>query len=1043
MNIPIGESERALQNRMIAFFEQKLGYIYLGNLQDKANSNVNPELLKNFLVQKMEYSEELANKAIEKLSETANACPSADKLYAANKEVYSLLKYGIKINDENGVPKTIFPIYWEKPEENHFAIAEEVTILHDCEKRPDLVIYVNGIALSVIELKKSTISVSNGIRQNLTNQREGFIYPFFTTVQIVAAGNDSEGLRYGAIRNDEQFFLEWKNYDKTSNKKAQEINNVCALLDVETWRATSLHATSLQSQTYSIYVKTRFLDIIHNFIIFDNGRKKICRHNQYFGTLEAQHKIANREGGIIWHTQGSGKSLTMVWLSKWILSQSPTHANARALIITDRDELDEQIEKTYGGVDEKIYRTTSCKDLIDKLDSEEERLICSLIHKFGHRGTVKTDNYDAYIKELKKALPKDFSAKGDIFIFVDECHRTQSGKLHKAMKEILPNSIFIGFTGTPLLREDKKKSKEIFGEYIHTYKYKEAVADSVILDLRYEARDIPQEVTNQEKIDEWFEAKTRGLMPKAKAKLKQLWGNLQTLYSSRSRLEKIACDIIFDFNTKSRLENGNGNALLVAGSIFSACKYYEIFISKGFNQCAIITSFDSSPQALRTETTSVDENNDSWEKYEAYKKMLGGQDRETFEKEAKRKFVEEPANMKLLIVVNKLLTGFDAPPCTYLYIDKSLQDHGLFQAICRVNRLDDETKDFGYIVDYKQLFENLTDAVNQYAGASNFDAYDKEDIDGIIKDRVEEAKIYFEKTLDEIEALCEGVKLPKGQLEYRQYFCGENGVDIDKDEVFARMREKLYKLSARLTRAYAEIKPDMSEAGYTKERQAELESKVKFYVDLRDDIGRASGDFIDFKAYQPGMRFLIDNYIIADDSEKLGMFDDFTVLDFIMAQEEKLKDDYDKSSQEAAAEAIENNIRRKIVERQIVNPLYYEKMSSILQRLINDRKNGVIAYKDLLDKYLDLLKKAENPEENEEFPLSIRNSAAKRAFFNQFGEDENLADNLYNAVIKSKMADFRGNPVKINIIKRALYNVLKNENDVEKAYELVNVQKEF
>jgi len=1032
MNTPIGESERALQNRVIEFFKQKLDYVYLGNLQDKANTNIMPELLKSFLTGKMEYSEYLAGKAIEKLSETAAACPNADKLYDANKKVYSLLKYGIKVNDENGVPKTIFPINWEAPEENRFAIAEEVTVLHNCEKRPDLVVFVNGIALSVIELKKSTISVSNGIRQNLTNQREGFIFPFFTTVQIVAAGNDSEGLRYGVINTDEKYYLEWKNYDKTSNVKAKEINNVCTLIE----------NNKLEWQTYGIYEKTRFLDIIHNFVIFDKGIKKICRHNQYFGILEAQQKIAKREGGIIWHTQGSGKSLTMVWLSKWILSRYP---NARVLIITDRDELDEQIEKTYGGVDEKIYRTTSCKDLIEKLGAHDERLICSLVHKFGHRNTsgVKTDNYDAYIEELKKALPKNFSAKGDIFVFVDECHRTQSGKLHKAMKEILPNSVFIGFTGTPLLREDKKKSKEIFGEYIHTYKYNEAVTDNVVLDLRYESRDIPQEVTNQAKIDEWFESKTRGLMPRAKAKLKQLWGNLQTLYSSKTRLEKIACDIIFDFNTKSRLEEGNGNALLVADTIYSACKYYEIFTSKGFSKCAIITSFDSSPQALRTETSSADENNDAWEKYEAYKKMLNGQNREDFEKEAKRKFVEEPANMKLLIVVNKLLTGFDAPPCTYLYIDKSMQDHSLFQAICRVNRLDDESKDFGYIVDYKQLFENLTNAVNQYAGASNFDAYDKEDIEGFIKDRIEEAKAYFDKTLDEIEALCEGVKQPKGQLEYSQYFCGENGVDVGKDEIFARMREKLYKLSARLTRAYAEIKPDMTEAGYAQEKQTELEKKVKFYVDLRDYIGRASGDFIDFKAYQPGMRFLIDNYIIAEDSQPIGKFDDFTVLDFILEQEKKLKDDNDKSSQEAAAEAIENNIRKKIVERQIVNPLYYEKMSAILQRLISDRKNGVIAYKNLLDKYLDLLKKTEKPEENEDFPLSVRHSAAKRAFYMQFGENDELANKLYNAVVNSKQDDFRGNIVKIRIIKKALYKVLHNDSEVEKAYELVNVQREF
>ena len=223
----------------------------------------------------------------------------------------------------------------------------------------------------------------------------------------------------------------------------------------------------------------------------------------------------------------------------------------------------------------------------------------------------------------------------------------------------------------------------------------------------------------------------------------------------------------------------------------------------------------------------------------------------------------------------------------------------------------------------------------------------------------------------------------------------------------------------------------------------QFKKKVKFYVDLRDYIGRASGDFIDFKAYQSGMRFLIDNYIIAEDSQPIGKFDDFTVLDFILEQEKKLKDDNDKSSQEAAAEAIENNIRKKIVERQIVNPLYYEKMSAILQRLINDRKNGVIAYKSLLDKYIDLLKKAEKPEENEDFPLSVRHSAAKRAFYMQFGENDKLANELYNAVVNSKQDDFRGNIVKIRIIKKALYKVLNNDSEVEKAYELVNVQKEF
>ena len=403
-------------------------------------------------------------------------------------------------------------------------------------------------------------------------------------------------------------------------------------------------------------------------------------------------------------------------------------------------------------MDEQIVRSVSGRDLLDRLNHYGDRLLCSLIHKFGKKGGEAEADYDRYIEELLAALPKDFSAKGEIVVFVDECHRTQSGKLHRAMKAILPSAVFIGFTGTPLLRKDKKTSLEVFGGYIHTYKFNEAVRDGVVLDLRYEARDIPQDISSQDKIDAWFETRTVGLTPRAKAKLKAHWGTLQKVFSSRSRLEKIANDIIFDFATKPRLMDGEGNALLVAGSVYAACKYYEIFQSKGFHKCAIISSYEPNPGDVRTEAVSDEEDTEAFEKYEIYLKMVGlepGAETkniagrvEAFEQEAKRKFVEEPANMKLLIVVDKLLTGFDAPPCTYLYIDKAMHDHGLFQAICRVNRLDGESKDFGYIVDYKQLFGDLSEAVNTYTSGA-FEDYDAEDVAGLLKDRTEEAEKYF------------------------------------------------------------------------------------------------------------------------------------------------------------------------------------------------------------------------------------------------------------------------------------------------------------
>lgn len=1028
----INEAERETQDRVLTLFRDKAGldYEYYGDLHGQINMNIMADRLTAWLV-KRGYSQYLADKAVFELVKVAGNLQQG--LYKANQDVYSLLKYGAKVKENpDESEKTVYFIDWEHSHNNAFAVAEEVTIKDNSERRPDLVVYINGIAIAVIELKKSTVSVSQGIRQNISNQNEHFNKPFFTTVQFVMAGNSSEGLRYGTIETPEKYYLEWKN--DTIHTDAQPLDGVS--LDI--LEKCKELPDKLDWQLFSIFQKRRLLDLLHNFVVFDKGIKKLCRHNQFFGIKKAQLKLGRKQGGIIWHTQGSGKTLTMVWLSKWILANN---ANARVLIVTDRDELDEQMEKVYKGVDEQVYRTSSCADLVGKLDKSDKRLICSLIHKFGVRNGFEITESQAkksveqYIRELKAALPQDFKAKGEFIVFIDECHRTQSGMLHEAMKVILPGAIFIGFTGTPLLVKDKKTSIEVFSPgYIHTYKYDEAVADGVVLDLRYEARDVEQVITAQDKIDAYFDAKTRGLNDAAKAKLKSKWGNMQTMYSSRKRLEVIAEDVIADFDIKNRLADGNGNAMLVADTIYTACKYYEIFQSRGFKQCAIVTSYVPLESNLRTEAEDAEE----FEKYGVYKNMLNGQHAEDFEKEAKRKFIEEPAQMKLLIVVDKLLTGFDAPPCTYLYIDKKMQDHGLFQAICRVNRLDGEKKDFGYIIDYKQLFGNLADALNKYT-AGAFEGYAEEDIEGLIKDRLDEAKKYLDKTLEELDDLCGGVPAPRDEIDYLHYFCGESGVGGIDDESCSRSRERLYKLVSRLVRAYAEIKGDMDDAGYTAADQAGIDKKVIFYVALKETIGKRSGDFLDLKSYEADMRRLIDTYIKAEDSRKIGEFDDFTLLDFVMAQSEELGG----KSKEAAAEAIENNIRKKIVEKLLINPKYYEKMSAILDELIKARREGVAAYEKLLEKYIDLIKKAENPENNTHYPESIRHSGALRAFYDNCGEDEALAIALDKAVRTSKQADFRHNEFKERRIKHALFQVLNNMDEVERVYNIVVKQGEY
>lgn len=1042
----INAPEHVTQEKVIKFFKEKLYYDYLGNLCDVVNKNIREDDLFAFLVNKQHYSETVARKAIAELQHAAGDMQQG--LYSANKAVYNLLKYSHPVADIDGKNVGVYYIDFENPSNNNFAIAEEVTVCSSYgSKRPDLVIYINGIAVAVIELKKSSVSVADGIRQNLTNQKSDFIQSFFTTMQFCMAGNESEGLRYGTIGTPEKHYLTWK--QEAFRERPTELDENDQLIDDKSKAISGVLFESL----FSLFQKVRFLDLIHNFVIFDKGIKKVCRYNQYYAIHRANNRINKlKKGGIVWHTQGSGKSLTMVWLAKRLLLNN---SGRRILIITDREELDDQIEGLFNGVEEQIIRAKSGKDLLNRLNSAEGNIICSLVHKFGHRGgEVSEVDYEKFLQELKDSLPANFSVKGDFVVFVDECHRTQSGKLHSAMKAILPNAIFVGFTGTPLLKKDKQTSLEVFGSYIHTYKFDEGVRDHVILDLRYEGRDVPQELKSHEKIDEWFDLKTKGLTPTAKAKLKARWANIRTVYSSYERLKAIACDIIFDFEKDPRLAEGRGNAILVADSIYTACKFYEIFQSMGFKKCAIISSFTPNSGDLRTDTVSDDEDTETFEKFQIYRKMVGADEGEsdgavakkveTFEREAKRKFVDEPANMKLLIVVDKLLTGFDAPKCTYLYIDKKMQDHGLFQAICRVNRLDDETKPFGIIIDYKELFDNVTDSMNKYTSGA-FEGYDEKDVAGLIKDRTAEAEKHFNKTLEEIDSLCNDVKPPKEESDYIHFFCGDDirwDKNPDEFEAYSRLRERFYSLVSQLGRAFAELKLLVLQLPYTEAEWAEKEKHTNDYINLKQVIMQASGDFIDLKLYEPGMRYLIDHYIGAGDSSKIVEFSDTTLLDLIKVLEFDLKAGK-KKVQESAAEKIENNIRRKIVDQINVNPAYYNKMSEVLDQLIEERKKGLIEYAELLKKYVELAKKVDSMDAGEDYPDSVKDSSAKRAIYDNCGQNEELASRIYDAVVQNMQADFRNNPVKINKIKRALSEVLKDDAEVERVYELINKQSEF
>lgn len=1010
----IGKSERITQNRIIELFQKELHYDYLGNWEDQVRSQpIEEELLYRFLTQKQGYSDTLARKAIDKLVNAAGNLHNG--LYEANKQTYHMLRYGVSITEEAGqISDRVWFINWSEPNKNDFGIAEEVTVTGKFEKRPDIVLYVNGIAIGVLELKRSKVGVTEGIRQNLDNQKPEFIQKFFTTMQFVLAGNDTQGLRYGTIETSEKYYLQWK--EESPNAYDYVLDKHLALL----------------------CEKSRLLELIHDFVVFDKGIKKLCRPNQYFAIKAAQERIRNRQGGIIWHTQGSGKSLTMVWLTKWI--REHIH-DARVLIITDREELDDQIEKNFIGVDEKIYRTNSGRDLLNTLNAKEEWLVCSLVHKFG-RNSDEGD-YDAYIEDIKKNLGKDFKAKGDIYVFVDECHRTQSGKLHDAMKLILPDAMFIGFTGTPLLKKDKQKSIEVFGPYIgNPYKFDEAVEDGVVLDLLYEARDVEQFVTDQQSIDEWFEAETKGLNDVAKTQLKKQWGTIQKVLGSKSRLEKIVFDILKDFKVKPRLSTGEGNAMLVSGSVYQACKYFELFQNAGLKECAIITSYEPHHADMKGEETGEGTPTDNLLKYEIYTKMLGGKTTEQFEEEAKTKFIKEPAKMKLLIVVDKLLTGFDAPSATYLYIDKKMQDHGLFQAICRVNRVDTDDKEYGYIIDYKDLFNSLSKSIKDYTSGA-FDQYDEEDVKGLLTNRYAASKERLETALETVIAMCEPVH-PQDEPSFIRYFCGntENPEDLKATE---EKRVALYKAVVSLIRAYANIANEMHKAGFTDEESERIKGQVQYYSDLRDTIKRASGDYVDLKRFEPGMRQLMDMYLDAKSSRKISDLDNKTLVELIVklgAEADETEESLRKRKQESVAETIENNVRKVIIEESQTNPKYFEKMSKLLDELIKQRKAETLAYQEYLKQITELAKNVSHTGTSTSYPSSLK-TPAQKALYDNLDQDENLSLVLDEAIQYTKNAGWRDGGIREKKVRLAVLAVLKDEKKTDEMMKIIKAQSEY
>ncbi len=983
------KTEKEVQKQVIETFKS-MGYAYLGDLTKSDNENINKESLKAWLVKNQKINDERWQRIEYKINDALK-----NDLYEANQKFYELLIYGVKTKiSQNEPTQTSWLIDWKDVFKNEFSVAEEVSVKGANTKRPDIVLYVNGIALGVLELKNSSVSVESAIRQNLDNQKKEFIRDFFKTIQLVMAGNESQGLRYGVIETKEKHYLSWKEEGVLKN---------------------------LFETIECFLKKERFLEFIHDFLIFDKGQKKCARFHQYFAIKKTQEFIHKRkEGGIIWHTQGSGKSLTMVWLTKWLRKNIK---QARILIVTDRRELDAQIQGVFEGIGEAIYRADSKKDLLSVLFENKAFLVGSLVHKF--------DDND--LEDLKKQpVLKEW------IVLVDECHRTQSGKLHNAMKSLLPNAIFIAFSGTPLLQQDKKTSQEVFGDYIHCYKFNEAVSDKVVLDLNYEARSVDQYISNPKKLDEYFELKTQNLNDTAKTELKKKWANLQKVFSTKNRLEHIVQDIVLDMAKLPRLKNGKGNAMLVAESVYNACRYFELFLETELkDKVAVITSYE--PNITDLKDCGSNESEESY-KYRTYCKMLQNFFNEKdekkalnktkeFEEEVKKRFINEPARMKLLIVVDKLLTGFDAPSLTYLYIDKKMQDHGLFQAVCRVNRLDGEDKDFGCIIDYSDLFDSLQEAHSDYTNGA-FENYEKEDIQGLISNKAQKIKKKLEEARDQLRSLCESVKEPKDETDYIAYFCGS---DLEKN---AQKRRLFYQLVGAFLRMFVELN-NVEKPVYSKEEMQKIKQEAQFYRHLQKMIGLNSGDSVDLKSYSEDMRRILDAYIKATDSKTLIKIEDQGLCE-VLAQMDI--NDFNKELSEvfknesSMAESIANNTRKRIIEKEASDPKYYEKLSSLLNDLINQFREKKLTYLEYLQQIHNLAKQVIH-KEDKNYPKKINTNALKTLYDN-LDQNEALALETDACIRDNKKDGWVGHNQKEKNLKIALRKIINDEGLLENTFNL-------
>lgn len=859
--------------------------------------------------------------------------PLTDGLVRTSEKIYDALLLGKSYLETVGEGKMLSfnlkYIDWEHPQNNVFHVAEEFAVERRCEKRlaiPDIVLFINGIPFAVIECKAPQISVDQAVEQTLRNQQADYIPQLFKYAQIVLATNKN-AVKYATAGTPKKFWNIWKEQNTE-------------------WMQTHLDALvtdrvpTVQDQSIiSLFSKDRVFELIRYFILFDANVKKICRYQQYFAIKEIMKTIAesdekgNRQSGVVWHTQGSGKSLTMVMLAKYILMELAS-CHPRVVIVTDRKELDRQIAATFAHTRLNPARASSGRHLVDLVTSSKADVVTSIINKFNTAERQETKNDSR-----------------DIFVLVDESHRSNYGLMATKMRSMFPNACYIGFTGTPLMKHEKNTMTK-FGKLIHKYTIKDGVADGAIVPLIYEGRFIDQRV-DEENIDLWFKQTTKRLTDSQKEDLRKKWSSIRRLTSTDARIKRIALDISEHF--VEGYKHTGFKAMLATNYKRDAIRYLECFEKFGDLTCAVVIS----PPDIRESVDDMDEGTDDLVISYWNKMMKQYGDTDYYEETIKNKFCD--GEIDILIVCSKLLTGFDAPICQVLYIDKELKEHGLLQAIARTNRLY-EGKDYGLIVDYRGLIEKLDTAMDMYSGAGleNFDSGDMKGVVVDVMSAIGDLRNSYTRLVELFAPVSD-----KNDPEAVEVFLADD-----------KIREDFYNLLCAFGRALnLVLNAEKAYNALQKDERKKYQDTFIFFAKVRRSVKIRYCDAIDNSEYEPLMQNLLDTHLSV-----AGLKQITNPIDVLN------KDDFEKELEElgslrSKADAIASRMTKSISEKRDENPAYYDSFSKRIKEALELYKEKVISEAEYLAKMRTIMEDYHAGKSTISYPERIKTNIHAQAFY--------------------------------------------------------------